>query len=48
VVGKEVLGNAQKNPDEYRGLVVRIAGYSVYFTELSKSAQDEIIERTEY
>jgi len=48
VVGKEVLCNAQKNPDGYRGLVVRIAGYSVYFTELSKSAQDEIIERTEY
>ena len=48
VVGKEVLCNAQSNPDEYRGLVVRIAGYSVYFTELSKAAQDEIIERTEY
>ena len=48
VVGKEILRNAQKTPSEYSGLVVRIAGYSVYFTELSKSAQDEIIDRTEY
>ncbi|MFW9898029.1 MAG: glycyl radical protein [Candidatus Thorarchaeota archaeon] len=48
IVGREALLDAQKNPDEYRGLVVRIAGYSVYFTELSKSAQNEIIARTEY
>ncbi|KKN10100.1 hypothetical protein LCGC14_1040010 [marine sediment metagenome] len=48
VVGKETLCYAQKNPSEYSGLVVRVAGYSVYFTELSKSAQDEIIARTEY
>ena len=48
IVGKDALCEAQKNPDEYRGLVVRIAGYSVYFTELSKTAQDEIIARTEY
>ncbi len=48
VVGKDTLCEAQRNPDEYRGLVVRIAGYSVLFTELSKTAQDEIIERTEY
>ena len=48
VVGKEALCDAQLNPDNYRGLVVRVAGYSVYFTELSKDAQDEIIARTEY
>ncbi len=48
VVGKEALCDAQLNPDNYRGLVVRVAGYSVYFTELSKNAQDEIIARTEY
>ena len=48
VVGKETLCDAQINPDNHRGLVVRIAGYSVYFTELSKNAQDEIITRTEY
>ena len=48
VVGKETLCKAQKNPREYSGLVVRVAGYSAYFSELSKSAQDEIIARTEY
>ncbi|MFX1453561.1 MAG: pyruvate formate lyase family protein, partial [Promethearchaeota archaeon] len=48
VVGKKTLCEAQNNPDNYRGLVVRVAGYSVYFTELSKNAQDEIIARTEY
>jgi pyruvate formate-lyase/glycerol dehydratase family glycyl radical enzyme len=48
VVGKETLYDAQINPKEYQGLVVRIAGYSVLFTELSKSAQDEIIGRTEF
>lgn len=47
VVGKETLLKAQQNPDEYRDLVVRIAGYSVYFTELSNSAQNDIIARTE-
>ena len=48
VVGKDTLCEAQNCPGDYQGLVVRIAGYSVYFTELSKSAQDEIIARTEY
>ncbi len=47
VVGKEILLNAQNNPEEYLGLVIRIAGYSVLFTELSKNAQDDIIARTE-
>ena len=48
VVGKETLCDAQLNPEEYQGLVVRIAGYSVLFTELSKQAQDDIIARTQY
>ncbi len=48
VVGKETLCDAQLYPEQHRGLVVRIAGYSVLFTELSKNAQDEIIARTEY
>jgi formate C-acetyltransferase len=48
VVGKEMLCDAQENPEQYRGLVVRIAGYSVLFNELSKGAQDEIIARTQY
>ncbi len=47
IVGKEILLEAQKNPDEYRDLVVRVAGYSVLFTELSKVAQEDIINRTE-
>ncbi|MBD3211174.1 MAG: formate C-acetyltransferase/glycerol dehydratase family glycyl radical enzyme [Candidatus Lokiarchaeota archaeon] len=46
VVGKKTLCDAQKHPEQYQGLVVRIAGYTVYFTELSKAAQDEIITRT--
>jgi formate C-acetyltransferase len=48
VVGKETLCKAQQNPDDYRGLVVRIAGYSVLFTELTKAAQNDIIARTQY
>lgn len=48
VVGKKILCDAQEHPKDHQGLVVRIAGYSVYFTELSQSAQDEIIARTEY
>jgi formate C-acetyltransferase len=47
-VGKEILCDAQKNPNQYRGLVVRIAGYSVLFNEISKLAQDDIIARTQY
>ena len=48
VVGKQTLCDAQKHPERYPGLVVRIAGYSVLFNELSKTAQDDIIARTEY
>jgi len=47
-IGKELLLDAQNHPENYRNLVVRIAGYSVYFTELSKGAQNEIIARTEH
>lgn len=46
-VGRDILLDAQKHPESYPNLVVRIAGYSVYFTALSKGAQDEIIARTE-
>lgn len=48
VVGKNVLCDAQINPEKHPGLVVRIAGYPVLFNELSKSAQDSIIARTEF
>lgn len=47
VVDRETLINAQKHPDEYRDLIVRVAGYSDHFRNLSKTLQDEIIERTE-
>lgn len=47
IVSKETLVEAQKNPAEYRDLVVRVAGYSAYFTELNERTQNEIISRTE-
>ena len=47
VVNRETLLDAQKNPENYRNLVVRVAGYSALFTTLSRSLQDDIIARTE-
>lgn len=47
VVSRETLLDAQKNPENYKSLVVRVAGYSALFTTLSKSLQDDIINRTE-
>jgi len=46
VIDQEKLIQAQQNPDEYRGLLVRVAGYTAYFVELGKDVQDEIIGRT--
>jgi len=48
VVSASTLRDAQANPENYRHLVVRVAGYSAYFTELDKDLQDEIIRRTEF
>lgn len=48
VVSRETLLDAQKNPDRYKNLVVRVAGYSAHFTSLDKSIQDDIIKRTEH
>jgi len=48
VVSKETLIEAQEHPEDYRDLVVRVAGYSAYFVQLGKVIQDEIIARTEY
>jgi pyruvate formate-lyase/glycerol dehydratase family glycyl radical enzyme len=48
VVSRETLLDAQRHPEDYRDLVVRVAGYSAYFVQLSKAVQDEIIERTEH
>ena len=47
VVSKETLLDAQKHPENYKSLVVRVAGYSALFTTLSRSLQDDIIARTE-
>jgi pyruvate-formate lyase len=46
VVSGESLCRAQRHPELFRGLVVRVAGYSAYFVELDKEIQDEIIRRT--
>ncbi|NLT15537.1 MAG: formate C-acetyltransferase/glycerol dehydratase family glycyl radical enzyme [Clostridiales bacterium] len=47
VASQETLVAAQKDPDSYRDLLVRVAGYSAYFVELNKALQDDIIGRTE-
>jgi formate C-acetyltransferase len=47
VVGRETMVAAQKKPEKYKDLVVRIAGYSAYFTELSSELQNDLIGRTE-
>ncbi|WP_312940787.1 pyruvate formate lyase family protein, partial [Oscillibacter sp.] len=47
VVHREVLLEAQENPEDYKDLIVRVAGYSDHFRNLDKPLQDEIIDRTE-
>ena len=47
VVSRETLLDAQAHPENYKHLVVRVAGYSALFTTLSRSLQDDIIRRTE-
>jgi len=47
VIDRKVLLDAQKNPNEYRDLIVRVAGYSDHFNNLDRELQDEIINRTE-
>ncbi|GAG38427.1 unnamed protein product, partial [marine sediment metagenome] len=48
VISADTLRAAQKEPEKYRNLIVRVAGYSDYFNNLSKTLQDEIICRTEH
>jgi pyruvate formate-lyase/glycerol dehydratase family glycyl radical enzyme len=48
VVDAATLRAAQKNPEQHRDLIVRVAGYSDYFCDLSETLQDEIIARTEH
>ena len=45
-IDNDTLRKAQADPDKYRDLVIRVAGYSAFFVELSKEVQDEIISRT--
>lgn len=46
VVGHEVLRCAQRHPEEYKSLIVRVAGYSAYFVDLSREVQEDVISRT--
>lgn len=48
IVSRETLMAAKQHPDQYRDLVVRVAGYSAFFTALSPDTQDDIIARTEH
>ena len=48
VVDADTLREAQADPDAHRDLIVRVAGYSDYFCDLSEALQEEIIERTEH
>lgn len=46
IINQETLLAARREPDDYRNLIVRIAGYSAYFCDLSKDLQDDLIART--
>ena len=48
VVSAEILHDAQENPQDYGGLIVKVGGYSAYFTELGIEIQNEVIARTEH
>jgi formate C-acetyltransferase len=48
VVSADTLRDAQKHPEKYRDLIVRVAGYSDYFNDLGEDLQNEIIGRTEH
>ena len=47
-VSKKMLEDAAAHPEKYRGLVIRVSGFSAYYTALDKSVQKDILERTEY
>ena len=48
VVSSETLNAAQKHPAAHRDLIVKVGGYSAYFTELGREIQNEVIARTEH
>ena len=47
IVGRDMMKAAQKEPENYKDLLVRVAGYSAYFVELSTELQNDLIGRTE-
>ena len=48
VVNGDILRKAQKNPEDYHNLVVRIAGFSAYFVDMTPAMQEDIISRAEH
>jgi len=48
IINNETLKEAKKHPEKYRNLLIRVAGYSAYFVDLSPELQDEIIRRTQH
>lgn len=48
IIGTETLLDAQNNPEQYADLIVRVSGYSAYFTRLGKAIQDDLIDRVEF
>ena len=48
VIDRKTLLDAKKEPEKYRDLIIRVAGYSAFFTTLSPDTQDDIINRTEH
>ena len=48
IVNKEEMEDAKQHPEEHPDLIVRVAGYSAYFVQLSEGIQDEVIERSSH
>jgi formate C-acetyltransferase len=48
MIDPAILADAKKDPQKHRDLVVRVAGYSAYFVDLTPKVQNEIIARTEH
>jgi len=48
IVSTDTLRNTRKHPERYKNLIVKVAGYSVLFSELEKEWQDQLIARTEH
>ena len=47
IISSDTLRDAQTHPENYKDLVVRVAGFSAYFVEVFKASQDDLIRRTE-